>query len=70
MKTRIETCKTFDTQREAAAFMLGYDLAKFRFHDTDAKIDPEEKQTVLLDLDTEDEAEHVLRAVEFNDLPK
>ncbi len=40
----MKTCKTFDSAAEAAAFMMGYRLAK-----ANCRIDPEEPQTILID---------------------
>lgn len=56
-----QTCKTFATPREAAAFMMGFRAAASE--DVFVRIDPQEPQTVLVDCE-DDEAEGVwLRAI-------
>lgn len=49
-----KTCKTFETPREAAAFMMGFRAAAS--DEIFVQIDPNEPQTVLVDCET-DEAE-------------
>lgn len=49
-----ETSKTFETAREAAAFVAGFRLKADTFHDSDCRIDPEEPEAVLIDMDEDD----------------
>ena len=61
----IKTCKTFETAREAAIFILGFDLGTVA-QNAHARIDDEETQTVLLNMTENDEADWTLQAIAFN----
>lgn len=54
-----ETAITFETPGEAAAFMKGFHMAASEH--IFARIDPEEPQTVLLDIATEEAMDVYLR---------
>lgn len=62
MSKIIETSKTFNTEREAQIFMLGYNLGSDMDHESHARIDEQEKQTVLLDMEEEAYIEFVIAA--------
>ncbi len=54
----VKTSRTWATSREAEAFIIGFDLGKFG--ESEAVIDPEEPQTVLIDCSPDAEAEMLL----------
>lgn len=62
-----QTCKTFDTPREAAAFMMG--LRCGASEQIECRIDPEETQTVLVDIgDDEADGIYLEAAHKFNEV--
>jgi hypothetical protein len=49
----VDTCHTFSNEREAAAFMMGYQFGQRAGRHVGARIDPEERFTVLVDCDSD-----------------
>lgn len=60
-----QTSKTFETEAEAAAFMLGYNLANGEVIE-EAIIDHEEPNSVLIDLPTTNLIRYVELTREFD----